>query len=144
MGGKVPWDGRAQVGVAGPCERRKERRGRRAGIRPASHVGRVGAAQARAGGPVRLGLLPSGEGTAFTKDGCLCTWSLSHVGYGLVQATELEGRFGDGNWGPWVEIESPLLPPLAAPQGLSLSHLKSCPLTDLGHSQAYSLASSSP
>lgn len=55
---------------------------------------------------------------------------------GLVQATELEGRFGDGNWGPWVEIESPLLPPLAAPQGLSLSHLKSCPLTDLSHSQA--------
>lgn len=35
---------------------------------------------------------------------------------GLVQATELEGRFGDGNWGPWVEIESPLLPPLAVPQ----------------------------
>lgn len=63
---------------------------------------------------------------------------------GLVQATELEGRFGDGNWGPWVEMEFPLLPPLAAPQGLSLSHLKSCPLTDLGHSQAYSVASSSP
>lgn len=52
------------MGVAGPCERRKERRGRRAGIPPASHVGRVGAAQARPGGPVRLGLLPAGEGTA--------------------------------------------------------------------------------
>lgn len=59
------------MGVAGPCGRREEegeglghRSPPSAGIPPASHVGRVGAAQARAGGLVRLGLLPAGEGRA--------------------------------------------------------------------------------
>lgn len=75
-----------------------------------------------------------GRAWPFIKVDCLCTQSVAHVDYGysgLAQATELEGRCGDGNWGPWVEIESPLLPPLAEPQGLSLSHLESCPLNTL-------------